>query len=82
MEKLCRRCPNNCKQENKKGRVMRYCSEAPENHRILEDFRSTTNVSSKKSKKAKSAKHIPTESKVVVWNASDRVKECNLKAGA
>lgn len=82
MEVLCRKCPNKCKQEGRKGKVMRYCSEAPENHRILEDFRSTKNVSSKKSKKAKATKSVPTESTDVVWNASDWLQERNLKARA
>ncbi len=71
MEVLCRKCPNRCKDnDERKGRVMRYCSEAPENKRILDDFRRTENVSSKKSKKAKQSKPIPTESKDVVWDAT------------
>ncbi|ADY13657.1 hypothetical protein [Sphaerochaeta globosa] len=82
MEILCRKCPNKCKDEGKKGRVLKYCGNAPENMRILEDFRRTENVSSKKSKKTKTAKPIPVESKDVVWNASDWVVERNLKAGA
>ncbi len=82
MEVLCRRCPSKCKDEGRKGRVMRYCSMAPENHRILEDFRSTNNVSSKKSKKTKTVKPIPKDSKGVVWNDSVWGMERNLKAGA
>lgn len=82
MEVLCRKCPNKCKDEGTKGRVLKYCSNAPENMRILEDFRSTKNVSSKKSKKTKATKSVPTESKGVVWNASDWGMERNLKAGA
>jgi len=66
MEVLCRKCPNKCKDEGKKGRVLKYCSNAPENMRILEDFRSTKNVISKKSKKTKATKSVPTESKGVV----------------
>ena len=83
MEVLCRKCPNKCKDnDERKGRVMRYCTEAPENHRFLEDFRRSTNVSSKKSKKDKATQSVPTESKGVVWNASDWLQERNLKAGA
>jgi hypothetical protein len=81
MEILCRHCPNKCKDAGDKKRVMKYCSEAPENNQILEDIRRKENAK-RKSKKAKANKTIPTESREVVWNASDWLEKCNQQKGA
>ena len=81
MEILCRICPNKCKDNGSKKTVMKYCGEAPENNRILEDIRRRENAKNK-TKKTKATKSVPTESTTVVWHASDWLGECNQQETA
>lgn len=78
IEYLCRKCPNKCKQEAEKGSQLRYCTEAPEGSRNIDDVRRRDRAS----KKAKKTKPIKTGSSEVVWNVTDWKRERNLKEGA
>ncbi len=78
MEYLCRKCPNKCKQKAEVGRQLRYCTEAPEGSRNIDEVRRRDRAS----KKTKKTKPIKTGSSEVVWNATDWKAKRNLKTTA
>lgn len=81
MEVLCRKCPNQCKDERTAGKVLRYCSIAPEGNRILEVLRKGKHASNK-SKKAKTDGFVGNGSKETVWDAPHWFSERNKQGGS
>lgn len=69
MQRLCRRCPNDCK-DTETGNILKFCAGAPEGYQLLEPARRGKNAN-RKTKKTKSSKSIPTGSGEVVWDATD-----------